>query len=82
MFFLAFLPQFVDPSEGSTALQTLSLGALFMLMTLVVFGGVAVMAGQLGAWLKRSPRAQVSMNRLAGVVFVVLAVKLATSASG
>jgi threonine/homoserine/homoserine lactone efflux protein len=79
MFFLAFLPQFVDPTKGSPAMQTFSLGGLFMLMTLVVFGGVAAMAGQLGRVLKRSPRAQVIMNRLAGVVFLGLAVKIATS---
>lgn len=79
MFFLAFLPQFVDPTKGSPAMQTFSLGGLFMLMTLVVFGGVAAMAGQLGHVLKRSPRAQVIMNRLAGIVFLALAVKIATS---
>lgn len=79
MFFLAFLPQFVDPINGSPAMQTFSLGGLFMLMTLVVFGGVAAMAGQLGRVLKRSPRAQVIMNRLAGIVFLGLAVKIATS---
>ena len=60
-------------------MQTFSLGGLFMLMTLVVFGGVAAMAGQLGRLLKRSPRAQVTMNRLAGIVFLGLAVKIATS---
>ena len=79
IFFLAFLPQFVDPSKGPPAMQTFSLGGLFMLMTLVVFGGVAAMAGQLGRLLKRSPRAQVIMNRLAGIVFLGLAVKIATS---
>jgi len=79
MFFLAFLPQFVDPTKGSPAMQTFSLGGLFMLMTLVVFGGVAAMAGQLGRVLKRLPRAQVIMNRLAGIVFLGLAVKIATS---
>ena len=82
MFFLAFLPQFVDPAKELAALQTISLGALFMLMTLVVFGGVAMMAGHLGRLLKRSPRAQVLMNRLAGIVFLGLAAKIATSGIG
>ncbi len=82
MFFLAFLPQFVDPAKDSTAMQTLSLGALFMLMTFVVFGGVAAMAGLLGRLLKRSPRAQILMNRLAGFVFFALAAKIATSGIG
>ncbi|MBT6768386.1 MAG: hypothetical protein HOA81_05265 [Opitutales bacterium] len=51
-------------------------------MTLVVFGGVAMMAGHLGRLLKRSPRAQVLMNRLAGIVFLGLAAKIATSGIG
>src|SRR5690606_37931117 len=35
LFFLAFLPQFTSPARGSVALQTLALGALFMLATLL-----------------------------------------------
>src|SRR5690606_27722067 len=41
LFFMAFLPQFTSPARGPVALQTLSLGALFMLATLLVFGAIA-----------------------------------------
>lgn len=76
LFFLAFLPQFTSPARGSVALQTLALGALFMLATLLVFGVIAFFAGMVGERLHRSPQIQNGMNRLAGVIFIGLAVVL------
>lgn len=77
IFFLAFLPQFADPARGAVPLQILAFGGLFIVATILVFGGVALGGGILGAFLKRSPRAQVWLNRIAGLVFVGLAVRLA-----
>ncbi len=79
IFFLAFLPQFADPARGSLTLQMVVLGGVFIVATVLVFGAVALLAGSLGHWLKRSPRVQVVMNRVAGIVFVSLALKLATA---
>lgn len=78
IFFLAFLPQFAAPTNGSMAQQIFLLGTLFILVTLLVFGGIAMMAGSLGSWLGHSPKAQVILNRLAGTVFAGLALKLVT----
>lgn len=77
IFFLAFLPQFVDPENGSIVGQFYQLGGLMVLATLCVFGFVAIAAGFLGDWLKSSSSAQIWINRLSGLVFVSLAVKLA-----
>ncbi len=79
IFFLAFLPQFADPALGPIAPQILLLGLVFILSTILVFGAVALLAGTLGEWLNRSEKIQVIMNRLAGTVFVALALKLATA---
>ena len=79
IFFLAFLPQFPDPSRGSVALQIICLGGLFILATILVFGAVAITAGRLRAWLMRSARTQLWINRLAGAVFVGLALRLSTA---
>lgn len=79
IFFLAFLPQFADPSRGSVPIQLSLLGGLFIFATIMVFGLIALLAGSLGAWLARSTRAQIWLNRLAGTVFVALALKLATA---
>jgi threonine/homoserine/homoserine lactone efflux protein len=77
IFFLAFLPQFVDPSKGAVSLQMPVLGAVFILATILVFGGIALLAGLIGEWLNRSPMVQKVMNRLTGAVFTGLAIRLA-----
>lgn len=78
IFFLAFLPQFGDPARGSLTLQMMMLGGVFIVSTILVFGSIALLAGSIGQWLNRSPKTQVVMNRLAGTVFVGLALKMAT----
>ena len=78
IFFLAFLPQFANPALGSVAPQIMLLGVVFMLATLLVFGAIAVFSGTFGTLLLRSERAQRWLNRAAGVVFLGLAVRLAT----
>jgi len=79
IFFLAFLPQFTDPNVDSVTVQILLLGALFILVALLIFGMIAWFSGFLGEWLKGSSRAQVVMNRIAGTVFLGLAVRLVIS---
>lgn len=79
IFFLAFLPQFTNPAKGSLPLQLIILGLLFILATIVVFGTISLLAGMLGQWLRRSERAQVLLNRIAGAIFTGLALKLATA---
>ena len=78
VFFLAFLPQFADPARGGVAAQIMVLGCVFMLATLLVFGAIACFSGVFGTLLQRSARAQWVLNRLAGLVFLGLAVRLAT----
>jgi threonine/homoserine/homoserine lactone efflux protein len=77
IFFLAFLPQFADPSRGSLPIQLVILGSVFIFATILVFGSIALLAGAIGQWFNRSGKAQLIMNRLAGTVFVALALKLA-----
>lgn len=81
IFFLAFLPQFTSSENGALAPQMFLLGAVFIGVTLVIFSVIAVLAGTLGSWLNRSPKVQVYLNRLAGAVFVGLALKLAISSA-
>ena len=76
LFFLAFLPQFTDGARGSVVLQMLLLGSFFMLSTLLVFGAVACFAGFLGDRLQRSGALQKTLNRVAGAIFIGLAVRL------
>lgn len=76
IFFLAFLPQFADTSRGSLTLQLFILGAIFIVATILVFGSIALFAGAVGNLLKKSPRVQIVMSRIAGLIFVGLALSL------
>ncbi len=76
IFFLAFLPQFTDPSRGALSIQMVLLGLVFILATILVFGSVSLLAGTLGGWLTRSPSAQRILNGVTGVVFAGLAIRL------
>ncbi len=76
LFFLAYLPQFVAPERGAIEWQIAALGGLFILMTLLIFGGIAILAGSVGRRLRESERVRALMNGLAGFVFIGLALKL------
>lgn len=76
VFFLAFLPQFADPTRGPLPTQIFMLGAVFMLAALLVFSCFAWAASAIGRRLHSSGRAQVLMNRIAGTVFILLALRL------
>ncbi|MET1116491.1 MAG: LysE family translocator [Comamonas sp.] len=78
IFFLAFLPQFADPARGSLAPQIMALGCVFMLAALLVFGAVACFSGAFGRLLQRSASGQRWLNRLTALVFVGLALRLAS----
>jgi threonine/homoserine/homoserine lactone efflux protein len=77
LFFLAFLPQFVDPERGSVALQIVSLGLLFNLSGTLVNVLVAVLASGAGAWSRRRFGESPFMRRVTGVLFIALGVRLA-----
>lgn len=76
VFFLAFLPQFTDPSFGPLLPQFLVLGALFVVSTLLIFGAISLFAGWLGAQVRTSSKPEQILNRVAGTVFLGLAIKL------
>ena len=77
LFCLAVLPQFVEPERGHPTLQILSLGGLYELACLIVFTAIAALGGRMATWFNRSDRAQMLMNRIAGCIFLGLALMLA-----
>ncbi|WP_072679437.1 LysE family translocator [Arcobacter sp. LA11] len=79
IFFLAFLPQFVTPANGNIPLQMITLGFVFMLMTIVVFSSIGVAGNMLSSKLLEKPSIVKYMNILTSFVLVSLGLKLALS---
>lgn len=77
IFFLAFLPQFVDASEPHPVSQMLVLSAVFMLMTFVVFVGYGLFAASIRTHIISRPRVLTWMRRTFAGAFVALGAKLA-----
>jgi threonine/homoserine/homoserine lactone efflux protein len=81
LFFLAFLPQFVDPNAGTPALQIVFLGLLFVALGLMTDSLWAVVAGSAGVLLRSSRRFLRTQRYVAGSVYVGLGVATALAGS-
>ncbi|MBX4955746.1 LysE family translocator [Rhizobium lentis] len=80
IFLFAFLPQFVNPeSSWPVAVQLLVLGAVTKLSNFIILSSVAVGAGTLGGWLSRRPMLIAWQERFAGIVMILLGLRLAFS---
>jgi len=77
LFFIAFLPQFVNVHAGHVAWQMLLLAVVFILQALAIFSAIAFFSGIVGAYFKRQARAALYLNRLAGCAFVGLGIRIA-----
>lgn len=77
LFFLAFLPQFVDPARGSVALQIVVLGCLFNCSGTIVNVAVAYLAASAGRWLGARGHVERIFRWLTASVFIGLGVRLA-----
>lgn len=78
LFYLAFLPQFVDYRLGHVTMQLVVLGAIFMLLGLAVDLTEAVLAGRFGAVMRRR-LAGSALGRIIGSVYALLAARVALS---
>lgn len=77
LFFLAFLPQFVDQAKGHVALQIITLGVLFNISGTMVNILVALTASFTGEWFKGWVGDSAVFRWLTGGVFIGLGVRLA-----
>ena len=79
VFFVAALPQFVDPAAGSVAVQLLLLGAIFCAIAVLCDCTWALLAGVARTWLVSSPRRLSAIGGTGGLVMVGLGAGLAVS---
>ena len=77
LFFVAFLPQFVDPSHGTVTKQLFVLGSLFVLLGIASDSLYSLLAGLLGQWLKRTSLYKRAERYVVGSVYLGLGVTAA-----
>ncbi len=80
-FTFAFLPQFIDPSHGSTIVQILFLGGLFVVMAMISDGAYALLASYLKPWLQRNTQFLKKQKYVTGSVYIGLGVTAALTGS-
>lgn len=78
LFFLAFLPQFIDPLQNA-ALQILLLGCWFNVSGTVVNIAVAFLFGSIGSFILRWPNFVLWQQRITGSLLIALGIKVALS---
>ncbi|MBC8994618.1 MULTISPECIES: LysE family translocator [Micromonospora] len=80
VFFVAFLPQFVPPGTPAAPVRMLACGLVFMLVTLLVFAGYAVLAGALRRRVLARPRLRALLRHAVAGSFLALGLGLAFTA--
>jgi threonine/homoserine/homoserine lactone efflux protein len=76
LFFIAFIPQFTNPSFGPIGWQVIMLGMIFNISGTTVNSSVAFLAGVLGDKLRLNKRVARVQRWFTGVVFLGLATRL------
>ena len=76
LFFLVFLPQFVNTSNDNVTIQIFLLGLLFILSALCIFTSIAYLASFLEDILKKSKTVNRNLNLLAALIYFALAINL------
>lgn len=77
LFFLAFLPQFINLRQGNTAWQILFLGTWFNVGGTLVNIIVSLLFGKVGKWLSNSPAFIQWQERITGSILIALGIKVA-----
>ncbi|UJH71054.1 LysE family translocator [Ornithinimicrobium sp. INDO-MA30-4] len=72
VFFVAVLPQFVDPANGNVALQMMLLGMIFVTIGVLSDGTWALVAGSARDWFAQSPSRISTMSAAGGAVMIGL----------
>ena len=79
LFFLSFLPQFVDVARGAVGAQILGLGVLFVALGVITDGTYALTAGTAARWLRGRPRFLAGERWISGGMYIGLGVAAVVS---
>ena len=78
LFFLAFFPQFIDSSYTNSMLSFFLLGLTFATTGFIWFACLALLASKFSENLRKNPTIEVILNRISGVIFIGMGIKLLT----
>ncbi|MBA3274970.1 MAG: LysE family translocator [Chloroflexia bacterium] len=81
LFFVAFLPQFIDPGRGGSTVQILVLGGVFVAIAVISDLVYALASGSIGSWLSTRVRIARQRDRFAGIVYILLGAVAALTGS-
>ncbi len=76
LFFLAFFPQFLYSKSISTIIQFYTLGGVFILVSFIIFGIIAVLAGSISNYLKQNSQVGFYLKWGQIIVFVFIAIMI------
>lgn len=79
LFFLAFLPQFVNVNAGNIPMQMIFLGIIFMIQAWLIFSAISISAGAIGDKLFQKKGISKYINWGKAGIFTLLGIKLALS---
>jgi threonine/homoserine/homoserine lactone efflux protein len=79
LFFVAFLPQFVDLNSPHHSTHMIGLGLIYALMTIAFLSILGIFAGLIGAWLKSKKSLAGKVRWVPGLVLIALGVRLLVS---
>jgi threonine/homoserine/homoserine lactone efflux protein len=70
IFFLAFFPGFVDNTQSNVKQQIIILGLIFMLLTIIIFGSVAILASKMTSFLRDNKKFEKQLKVIQIIVFI------------
>ncbi|WP_410509557.1 LysE family translocator [Methanosarcina hadiensis] len=79
LFFLAFLPQFVNLESGNIPTQMIFLGIVFLMQAWLIFSAISIFAGAIGDKIVKKPGIGKYINWSKAGIFTIIGVKLALS---
>ncbi|MBH0022009.1 LysE family translocator [Pseudoalteromonas sp. SWXJ133] len=76
LFFIAFIPQFVDPTLSSATFQLAFFGLLYPLFAFPIDCTYIYFGDKIAQFFRRNPNSQLWIDRITGIVFIALAINL------
>ncbi|KAB1437869.1 LysE family translocator [Candidatus Galacturonibacter soehngenii] len=79
VFFLAFIPQYIDKSERNILMQSIQLDMIFLVISLLVFLIYALLSGSVFYFIEKGNQKLSWLPRLSGIIFIVFSIQLLVS---